>query len=635
MVDLTSHQLEEARRRLRLVEAIERFPTLKAAAAGLGEPVANLCRYRRAYDGTLESLAPNTTAAGRPAAVATLSKEEIDFAKTYLLKTESIPLALEYLADSPVCSHDSRELLNRYRERRVYPPSIVTAIRFSDEEWDHFRGRKHAQNGKIYNTRRGMFAVMEDGSRREVTAGDLVEGDDVSLDTPYYVRLPDGSYRVGRQVIAHRDVRTGKWLHLCAVAREKDSYRAEDIVRAVRWMTEAHGLVGRLRYERGSWESLAIMGQKTEDGERWGGLAQLVPIDTCYSSNGKAIESGFTMLQKILGAEGVRIGRTRGEYEAPTADMLAVNAGKRDPRTCGFIAWEELLTKFERAFTRLNGRARNDRHTGQHISPDELWWADMQERRGKRLPVCHPDLFYHFLPVKAKVSVGSVVGGHVQVSLKDYPSPFLFRCAGEGIPYLERGHKVWVCFDPIEAAQGAVIFNAEPSCSPRNRGGYRPQERLFVAELSLDRPQWDDRPAGERGADPDVRAKKTRHAQVKAAATSLGLFGQGARRVQSEHDGAGGVRKIESGAAAVSPAPCEIPAGRAQDTSLTDMLAHVGDTPNPGRDRGESPILDARPTGRISRPSPEATESEDDTDDAELAALEAAEAKARDEELFI
>jgi hypothetical protein len=225
----------------------------------------------------------------------------------------------------------------------------------------------------------------------------------------------------------------------------------------------------------------------------------------------------------------------------------------------------------------------------------------------------------------------------VQVSLADYPSPFIFRVAGDDIPYLERGQKVWVCFDPHEAAAGAVIFNGDTG--PKNLRGYRLFERLFVAPLADDRPQWDERPAGQRGADPDVRAKKVRHAQVKAAATSVGLFGQGARRVQAEHDGRGNVRRIETGAAPVSPAPREEPAGNPLNITLADVLADVGD--NPSRDSGESPIqADRPPAGRISSQTQTprgrmAAPLEDTPEEDELAAIEAAEQRARNEHLFI
>lgn len=560
----TQHQLEEARRRLALVEALPRYASLSAAETALGEPKANLCRYRKMYrlgGHTLTALMPATDQAGRPALVDVLSSEEIAEARRWLLKTESIPLAFEFLADGPLCSHASRELLNRYRERSDYPPSLVKAIRFTEEEWDQFKGKKHAQ-GSAYTTRRGMFEILDGGARREIAAGDVVEADDVSTDVPYYVQLPDGSFSVGRQLLVFRDLRSRKYLYACAVAREKDSYRAEDIVRAARWLIEAHGLPGRFRFERGSWEAGAIMGHDDEaSGRKWGGLAQLLPVQHMFSSNGKTIEGGFRLLHKVMGAYGVRIGKTRGEYEQPTADMIAVNAGKKHPKDCGFIAWADLLTTLEKAFTKINGRATYDRYAHETTTPDDLWMRDLQARPGKRLPVCPPDFFFHFLPVKRLVSVGAVQAGHVQVSLPDYPAPFVFRCAGidpatnQEIPYLDRLHKVWVCFDPHEAAAGAVIFNAEPSDATRNRGGYRPLERLFTAPLSSDRPQLDHRSPLDRGPDADQVAKKIRTAQVRAAGTSIGVFGKGSRRVQHTHDGAGNVSRMESGAAAHSPAP--------------------------------------------------------------------------------
>ncbi|WP_043585327.1 hypothetical protein [Geminisphaera colitermitum] len=548
----TPFQLEEAQRRRTLVEALSRYPSLKAAAAALCEPVANLCRYRKAWDGSLASLMP-AGATGRPAVALALRDDEIGIAKRFLLKTESLPLALEYLADSPDCSHATRDLLNRYREKRDYPPSLVKAVRFTEEEWENFRGKKHAQ-GVSYTTRRGMFEILEDGTRREIVSGDIIEADDVSSDVPYYVVFPDGTFSVGRQLLVFRDLRSGKWLYACAVARDRDSYRAEDIVRAARWLVEAHGLPACFRFERAAWESEMILGHKQADGTRWGGLHQLIPVQTMFSSNGKAnIEGGFRMLHKVMGVEGVRIGKTRGEYEQPTADMLAVNEGRKHPADCGFIPWEKLLAALERSFTKLNTRARYDRHTGEHVAPDDVWWRDMQARPGRRLPACPPDLFYHFLPVKRLVSVGAVMAGHVQVSVNGYRVPFYFRCAGEGIPYLERQHKVWCCFDPHEAAAGAVIFNADTS--PRNRAGYRMFERLFTAPPGDDRPQIDHRPAGQRGEDADVVAKKIRNTQVRAAGTSIGVFGAGARRVQHTHDGRGNVARVESGAPARSQAP--------------------------------------------------------------------------------
>ncbi len=583
----TPHQLEEARRRQALVDALPRYASLKAAAEGLGEPIANLSRYRKAYQaggGSLESLIPKTDNAGRPPLAVILTDDEIAFAKRYQLELESLPLAIEYLADSPVCSHRTRELLNRYRDSRDYPPSLYQALRLPEEVWAAYRGKKQAQ-GTTFVTRRGMFMLDAQGQRREIVSGDIIEEDDVSVDVPYFVTLPDGTFRVGRQVLMARDVRSGAFRGAVAVARERDSYRAEDIVRFNKWLIESHGLPGRFRFERGKWESDAIRGLELPDGRRWGGLAQLVPVDPQYSSNGKGgIESSFRMWHKLLGLYGVRIGKTRGEYEQPSADMMAVNDGKKHPRECGFIPWEDVLHAFNEAGKKYNGRAHYDRHSGETLAPDDIWWRDMQARQGKRLPVCPPEYGFHFLPVKRIVGVGTTQAGHVSVSVEGYRQPFMFQCAGIGpdgreFPFLERKHRVIVCFDPHEAAAGAQIFNLDDTA--RNRGGFRLLEKLFTAPLAVDRPQF-DLSGRARAEDPTVQARKIRDQQVRASFTSLGVFGKGARRVQHSHDGDGRTARVESGAAPLSrmespaaPAPAPKPARRAAPAIAEDFTTET------------------------------------------------------------
>lgn len=560
--------------RRRLVDALlplrAQGKSLKQCAATLGVSAPTLHRLEKAWRTEGEAgLATKHHNAGRPRlADGVFTPRDIAFVKRLTIQSESLPLALERLSDVGTCSPKARELIDRYRESGQYPPSFYKLFHLTEEELALARGAR-TFDGLTHTARRGMEIIEADGTRRQLVAGDLVEADDVSIDCPYYVRLPDGSYSVGRQVLVFRDRRSRKWLGAYAVARERDSYRGEDIARACRELVDAWGLPGRFRFERGSWESEPVAGIKVEglspeaNGQpaRWGGIASLVPVQHVYTSRAKGtIEGGFRMVHKVLGLHGVRIGKTRGEYEEPTADMLAVNAGRKDPRECGFIAWADLLRVFGEAFTLLNQRPVFFQELGRKLAPDDAWTQDMAARPGGRLPTCAPKLLWHFLPVKREIGASIAQAGHVKVTVAGYPLPFFFRIGGNGadgqpMPFIERGHRLIVAFDPQRAAEGATIFNAETG--PRNTQGWRLCEQLFVAPLASEAPQIDL--SGRAGSSDDLRAKKVRNQQVRAGFTSIGLYGQGARTTRQDHDGAGNVARIETGAPARSRAAALAP----------------------------------------------------------------------------
>jgi hypothetical protein len=573
-----------ARRRIldQLLPLLEQGKTFAEAAQLIPDAgsAASLWRLKKAWDRDGDAgLRTKHANAGRPrlATEAVFTETDIAFVKRKTIESESLPLALERLSDAGTCSPAARELIDRYRLSGDYPPSFYKLFHITEEEWAMAKGEK-TFDGITHSARRGMWYLDAEGQRRELFAGGLAEADDVSVDTPYYVQLPDGSYSVGRQVLCFRDRRSRKWIGAYGVARERDSYRGEDIARACRELTMAWGLIERFRFERGAWESAPIKGIKVDDGRggetRWGGVSSLIPVQHVFTSRGKGtIEGGFRMLHKVLGLYGVRIGKKRGEYEEPTADMLAVNAGKKDPRACGFIAWADLLAVFDKAFTLLNTRPVFFSELAAKRAPDDVWAQDMAARPGGRLPACDADLLWHFLPVKTEIGAGIAQAGHVKVSVPGYPLPFFFRIggpvllhSGEGIPadgiernapFIERGHRLIVAFDPQRAAEGAVIFNAERG--PKNTQGWRPFEKIMLAPLAGEAPQFSLRPGEARGSD-DLVAKRTRDQQVRASFTSIGLYGQGARHVTQDHDGRGNIARVERGAAARTQTPRTAPA---------------------------------------------------------------------------
>lgn len=567
-----------ARRRIidQLLPLRAQGKSYEECAGLLGESAATLWRLEKAFKANGDAgLKTRHANAGRKKIARTgpdgvFTADDIAFVKRLTIKTESLPLALERLSDAGACSPEARALIDRYRLSGDYPPSFYSLFHVTAEEWALAKGEK-TFDGKTHTARRGMWYLDADGKRVELFAGDMPEADDVSVDCPYYVELPDGTFSVGRQVLCFRDLAKRKWIGAYAVARERDSYRGEDIARACRELVDAWGVFGQFRFERGSWESNAVEGIKVDDGrggeQRWGGITSVIPVRHVFRSRGKGgIEGSFRMLHKVLGLFGVRIGKKRGEYEAPTADMLAVNAGKKHPKDCGFIAWGDLLAVFEKAFTLMNTRPVYFQELGRKVAPDDGWAQDMAARPGGKLPALDPNLAWHFLPVKSEVGASIAQAGHVKVSVPGYPLPFFFRIGGPGLcyvgdgvgadgiernlPFIERGHRLIVAFDPQRAAEGAVIFNAERG--PKNTQGFRPFQKLFLAPLAGEAPQFNLQPGASRDSE-DLVAKRTRDSQVRSGFTSIGLYGQGARRVRQDHDGRGNVARVESGAPSRTP----------------------------------------------------------------------------------
>lgn len=590
--------------RRRLIEALlplrKQGKSLSECAGLIGKPAATLWRLEKAWQrGGEAALKTRHANAGRPrlASPEMFSEDAVNFCKRIYLKTESLPLALEQLSDAGPCSPEARDLIDRYRESRAYPDSFYRLFHITQEEWDLYRGKKHFE-GATHTARRGMFYLDQFGKRIELLSGGLVEADDVSTDTPYFVQLPDGSYSVGRQCLVFRDRRSRKWLGAYAVARERDSYRAEDIARVCRELVEAWGLVDRMRFELGSWASQVIEGITVPDGKggemKWGGITSIIPVDHVRTSGGKGtIEGGFRMMHKVMGLHGVRIGKTRGEYEKPTADMMAVNEGRiKDPRTCGFIPFADVLGAFDKTFTLLNGRLVHFQELGCKLAPDDVWTQDMATRPGGHLPACPSDLLWHFLPIKREVGASLAQAGHVKVSVEGYPLPFFFRLGGVGLvyagagipaegierqmPFIERGHRLIVAFDPQRAAEGAVIFNAERG--PKNTQGWRPFQKLMLAPLASEAPQFSLMPKGSSRDAADIAARRVRDSQVRSAFSSIGIYGQGARHTRQDHDGQGNVARVESGAPArsrVPTAPAETPARTAPAAKSSRLSAVV------------------------------------------------------------
>ena len=175
---------------------------------------------------------------GRPP-IASPTADEKKALQTLKLQTGSTTMALHMLADLPLCSVETREAIHRSRtRRRTQPLSLRRAASITPEQTDRDMGTRE----NPFVSRRNSLEQMEDGTFREIEAGDWWELDDMSWNQPFWFENLDGDDRLAqkhevcmaRQCLLCIDVKSGKWLGAEFIGRGRDSYRAEDILRFFR-----------------------------------------------------------------------------------------------------------------------------------------------------------------------------------------------------------------------------------------------------------------------------------------------------------------------------------------------------------------------------------------------------------------
>ncbi len=334
--------------------------SLNEAARQLATPLANLHRYLRAYDGTLESLAPKQ--AGNCGAMALRARFAAEVGEEALGEIEKKVAALA-LDLSPSVAGGQRRLSDGLAWRTfARSPECPAIIR---EYFSRQRRSKHSIAASIReSTRPGpMLDALHHGRRTYSLAGpwqprelDILPGDIFSSDdtTPIWAwwvpwpkseKYPHGVKLLQGQFLPVIDVASQHILCYALIARESSSYRAADIWRL---MGRVHSLVGLPRLgwqkERGSWEAMLIEGErlKAEGGseeheathhQRVGGLRMLPSnltdfhVDrlgaekaaawrtlrtfTSYLPKSKSVEGIFHRLQKFEGTLYGCLGRSQ------------------------------------------------------------------------------------------------------------------------------------------------------------------------------------------------------------------------------------------------------------------------------------------------------------------------------------
>lgn len=504
-------QLTEAHRRERLVTDLaileHEGQSLNAAALSLGEPAANLSRYRSAFRrGGFAALVPKFANSGRKP-LATLSPAHVAEVQRLVLQTDpntgtriSTSMALRLFAHGDTCPDDVAEAILKPRSsKHTVTPTLKRQARVSAESKMLDRGEKTFALGGALVQPRALTWIDPAGGEKPILAGDIFERDDMTLNQPWYVEWEGGdgdacAEKFGvkllrGQLLVQIDVASQRILSFELLARPHDSYRADDIWA---WIGRGYRDLGLPRVgermERGIWEANAIHGVPIlagawEQKQRLGGLAALgVRHIPSFSPRTKSIEALFNVLQKVLGCTGVQVGRKRGEYEKANRDWLLCRAGKKHPADAGFLHADDLVNRIANACAFLN----QDRREGEVYKgvPDELWTQSIAAQPLAGLPAHQA---WVFMPQKREAAIR---GGMVRCRFAEQNCSFWF-CNPELFAQLGRGYRVIVCFDPAMPDLGAVIFNNEAGArAVLNGHAVPPGAQLGVAELVERVPQY-------------------------------------------------------------------------------------------------------------------------------------------------
>jgi len=379
-------------------------------------------------------------------------------------RTGQVSLALEFFAETPFCPPALAERL-----RTGYQPAAFVARlrRITPEVEAMVRGSKNfLHNGLV--SRRDHTVLGPDGLRYALPSGFIVEFDDMSSNTPFYVRHADGSITVSRQGLYARDVHSGRRLAVELIARPREAYRAADILRFIFKLCQDYGKPTVLRLEKGTWKSRIIAGvELTPDGFpvecEWvipaaadeekqrlhqGLSAAGIALEYVTGSHAKGgIESSFRRLQDAIALftqEFLNLGRHAGEFERVAVAMRRARAESHTPEQLGLAPLDTLADRISAAMAWLNGKSK----TGP--SADQKWFTGTAAR-----PLPRPTLLdtAFMMPDQRTLTVNGLrVTTTVAGQPIDFRAPALFATLGDGA-------KVTIRFDSLQPHLSAAVFN--------------------------------------------------------------------------------------------------------------------------------------------------------------------------------
>ncbi|HEV7925331.1 MAG TPA: hypothetical protein VGR14_08255 [Verrucomicrobiae bacterium] len=445
----------------------------------------------------------------------------------------------------PACPEDLREsILARDRAGKlIVPESLMRDITVAAPFIRHSRNPKNAALDYITAWGTQMWMTGQDGERKFIRSGDMVECDDATINfpvcIPWEIRGDPCSERwgvkVGRfQWLVAIDVGSRKILGFSYTARPRSSYRSEDVLSLMKCVAVQHGVPRNWRLEKGIWHSNLVVNACKMMGS--GRISVHSPHSKPF------IEGLFNSLWTKLSCRFPQssVGRFQGEGEEASRLLTACLNGSKNPARF-FPKINDAIAAFREVIEEHNSHVIASENYGRW-QPDDRWNRDIAERP---LPKLAPENHWLFSPL-AKVWMvrGSSVGGRVSL-MESFAAPYIFSA-----DWLLQFHgaRVKCYFDPSDGKCEATIVLEQAV------GSHRAGEILGTAPMVNETVSYMRGQMGFGHDDPRIGLDAVRQATMAMRRVVMGIAGPaGGDTFTPEYseienrNGLGGLSKIVRG----------------------------------------------------------------------------------------
>jgi hypothetical protein len=387
-----------------------------------------------------------TTRKGRPPQVEVSAQDAATLRKLYMQSNRNSAdgskiLAARLAAQQGLLGADLSAAILKPRRGNALPSCIADAMHTAPAIIARQRNARDAALNGMYCP--GCLRMVEDPETglRRLQPGERQSWDDATINFGVCIPWPWGGdpcsdrhgVRVGRfQLLTCVDDATDCCLGFDYVIRDRQSYRAEDVIAAQYRLWRNHYQPERVVLEGGAWQA--------KRSRAFHAAAGVVVEDATGRPNSKLIEGFFNRLWTPLSLMPGNVGRYRGEQKRESDIYVACREGRKDPRR-HFPMLDRALEDLQSAIRYVNEKEICSPKYGRWI-PREMHDAFMMDRVRPR---AEKALWMHAAPV---VEERSVRRGMVQVTCPSpYGESFTYHFAEENLWNFE-GRQVRVYFDP-------------------------------------------------------------------------------------------------------------------------------------------------------------------------------------------